>query len=134
MKTTNTLNLVSILALGGLISLVAGCASTPNAKEAKAGSVFPHPIAKVQKASVDALTVIGCEIKKQEPAYAEGYRPRKMGLFVGSGGETVGVWLAEKTPTQTEVKVTTAKTFAGRAGQKDWDKEVLAEITKTLGQ
>ena len=32
------------------------------------------------------------------------------------------------------MKVKTSKTFVGGAGQKNWDKEVLAEITKTLGQ
>jgi len=128
------LKIMSVLALSGVIVLMAGCASTPNMKGAKAGTVFPQPIAKVQKASVDALTVTGFNIKKQEPTYVEGTRPRKMGVFVGSGGETVGVSLAEQAPDKTEVKVVTSKTFVGGAGQKNWDKEVLAEITKALGQ
>lgn len=123
-----------ILALGGLLALMAGCASTPKATDAKVSAVFQQPIDKVQKASVDALTVTGFTIKKQEPTYVEGSRPRKMGLFVGSGGETLGVWLAAQAPDKTEVKVKTAKTFAGRAGQKDWDAEVMAEITKALAK
>ena len=111
-----------------------GCASTPKASDAKASAVFQQPIDKVQKASVDALTVTGFDIKKQEPAYVEGYRPRKVGLFVGSGGETVGIWLTATAPDKTEVKVKTARSFVGGAGQKNWDDEVMAGITKTLGK
>jgi len=32
------------------------------------------------------------------------------------------------------VKVETAKSFAGRVGQKDWDEEIIAEMTKSLGK
>jgi hypothetical protein len=131
MKTHKVMHL---LALGGLMALMAGCASTPNAADAKVGAVFQQPIEKARQASVDALTMTGFEIKKQEPAYVEGFRPRKMGLFVGSGGETVGVWLATLAPDQTEVKVKTARSFVGGAGQKNWDNEVMAEITKSLGK
>jgi hypothetical protein len=134
MNSMTTLKAMHILALGGLITLMAGCASTPQAKDAKVSAVFQHPIEKVQKASVDALTVTGFDVKKQEPTYVEGTRPRKIGFFVGSGGETVGVWLAAQAPDKTEVKVTTATTLAGRLGQKDWNNEVIAELTKTLGK
>ena len=96
--------------------------------------MFQQPIEKTQKASVDALTVIGFDIKKQEPTYVEGTRPRKIGLIVGSGGETVGVWLTAVSPDRTEVKVKTAKTFVGGAGQKNWDSAVLDEMAKTLGK
>jgi hypothetical protein len=44
-----------------------------------------------REAAFDALTVIGCSIKKEEAAYVEGKRDRKVGVFVGSGGETVSV-------------------------------------------
>ena len=129
-----TLNVMHVLALGGLMALMGGCASTPKAGDAKVSAVFQQPIEKAQKAAVDALTVTGFDIKKQEPTYVEGTRPRKVGLFVGSGGETVGVWLVTQAPDKTEVKVKTAKTFVGGAGQKNWDAEVMAEITKTLGK
>jgi hypothetical protein len=102
--------------------------------DAKVSAVFQQPIDKVQKASVDALTVTGFDIKKQEPTYVEGYRPHKIGFFVGSGGETVGLWLAALAPDKTEVKVSTSKSVAGIAGQKNWDDAVMAEITKTLGK
>ncbi len=129
MKHVN-LRKIAVVMTAGL--LLAGCASTPKAKDAKSSAVYPQPIEKVQKAAVDALTVIGCEIKKQDPTYVEGFRPHKVGAFVGSGGETVGVWLASQGPEQTEVKVTTAKSFVGAAGQKKWDDEVLAELSKSL--
>ena len=32
--------------------------------------------------------MLGFEVKKQEPDFVQGRRPNKMGLFVGSGGET----------------------------------------------
>jgi hypothetical protein len=61
-------------------------------------------------------------------------RPRKVGFFVGSGGETVGIWLEPLGPDQTHVLVTTATTAAGRLGQKNWDNEVLAEMEKSLSK
>lgn len=103
-------------ALSVFLVLLAGCSSTPKVADAKAGGVFAQPITEVHQAAVDALTVTGFNIKKDQPTYVEGVRPRKMGLFVGSGGETMGVWLLEQGPDRTEVKVRTAKTFAGRAG------------------
>ena len=129
-----TLNLVQSLAVGGLMVLIAGCSSTPKATDAKVSAVFQQPIEKAQKAAVDALTLTGLAVKKQEPTYVEGTRPRKIGVFVGSGGETVGVWLTAQSVDRTEVKVKTAKTFVGGAGQKNWDAEVMAEITKKLNK
>ena len=81
---------------------------------------------------MDALVVTGFDVTKQDPTYVEGFRPRKIGFFVGSGGETVGIWLATKGPNQTEVRIDTAKSFAGYAGQKNWDTEILNEMKKSL--
>ena len=134
MKTIESLNVIPILGLAGLLTLMTGCASTPKVTDAKVSAVFQQPIDKVQKVSVDALTVTGFDIKKQEPTYVEGYRPHKIGFFVGSGGETVGLWLAALAPDKTEVKVTTSKSVVGIAGQKNWDDAVMAELTKTLGK
>jgi hypothetical protein len=114
-------------------SALVGCASTPKAPET-AGVVFSQPVDKAKRAAVDALVVLGFDVQKQEAAYVEGFRPRKIGLFVGSGGETVGVWLEPVTPERTRVRVDTAKSFAGYVGQKKWDSEVLAEMEKTLGK
>jgi len=113
-------------------ALVSGCASTPVAQDATPMTVFQQPIEQVQKAAVDALVVTGFNVTKQEPTYVEGFRPRKVGFFVGSGGETVGIWLASQGPNKTEVRVDTAKSFVGIVGQKNWDAEILNEMTKSL--
>jgi hypothetical protein len=103
--------------------------NSPPAGDPKA--VFDQPLVKVQEQAVNALVVLGCEIKKQLPNYVEGKRVRKVGVFVGSGGETIRVWLSE-IDGKTGVKVTTDKTFLGGAGQKNWDQPTLDEITKAL--
>jgi hypothetical protein len=121
-----------VVLLGTAALLMTGCASTPKAPEAKSTAVFQQPIEKVQKAAVDAMVVTGFDVTKQEATYVEGFRPRKVGLFVGSGGETVGIWLSSIAPDKTEVKVNTAKSFVGYVGQKEWDQEILAEMTKSL--
>jgi hypothetical protein len=56
-------------------------------------ATLDHPIEAAQKAAVNALAVIGCTIKKEDPTYVEGKREHKVGVFVGSGGETVSVTL-----------------------------------------
>ena len=86
----------------------------------------------VHKAAADALAVIGCEIKKDEPTHLEGVRTRKVGVFVGSGGETVVVSIAAQAEGKTNVDIRTKRTFLGGAGQKNWDQPVLDEIRKSL--
>lgn len=123
------------MVLFGLVSaLLVGCASTPVARNAAPQTAFQHPIDQVQKVAIDALVVTGFNVTKQEPAYVEGFRPRKVGLFVGSGGETVGIWLVEQGPNTTEVRVDTAKSLVGIVGQKNWDTEILNEMRKSLTQ
>lgn len=110
-------------------------ASAPDAARAEdkgVQSTVSYPIEAVKKAAADALTVIGCEIKKNEDTYVEGVRTRKIGAFVGSGGETVSVKLAAAGDGKTSVDVRTKKTFVGGAGQKNWDQQVVDEITKEL--
>jgi hypothetical protein len=124
--------LVQTISLVIASALVTGCASTPVASNASPHTVFPQPIEKVQKAAVDALVVTGFDITKQRPVYVEGFRPRKFGFVVGSGGETVGVWLTEQGANKTKVKVDTAKSFVGIVGQKNWDIEIFNEMSKSL--
>jgi hypothetical protein len=119
--------------LAAILPLLVACASTPALPEA-AGVVFAQPLEKTRQGAVDALVVLGFDLKKQDPAYIEGFRPRKIGLFVGSGGETVGVWLEPVGDQQTRVRVDTAKSLAGIVGQKNWDAEVLTQMEKTLGK
>jgi len=47
---------------------------------------------------------------------------REVELRYASGGESAGVWLSSLGSDKTAVKVSTAKSFAGMAGQKSWDK------------
>lgn len=86
----------------------------------------------VHKAAADALAVIGCEIKKDEPTHLEGVRSHKVGLFVGSGGETVTISIVAPAEGKTNVDIRTKRTFVGGAGQKNWDQPVLDEIRKSL--
>jgi len=110
-----------------------GCASTPQYPKNQA-TVFDQPIEKVKQAAVDALVANGFNINKQEPTYIQGSRPHKVGLFVGSGGETAGVWLEKLDDNRTSVKVSTAESLAGNMGQKSWDGEILTGMTKILGK
>lgn len=131
---TNPLFCTSTLIVSLAVMLSVGCGSFPKESEAKTKASFPQSIERVQKAAADTLAATGFEIQKQEPGHLEGARPRKAGIFVGSGGEKVGVWLTTLTPDQTEVKVKTNTSFAGRAGQKNWDDEILAEMKRLLGK
>ncbi len=113
--------------------LLSGCASTPVANDPAALVInFQQSIERVHIAAVDALVVTGFDIKKQEPEYVEGFRPPKMGLVVGSGGETVGIWLTEQGVNETRVTIDTAKSFVGIIGQRNWNTQVMDEMTKAL--
>lgn len=112
---------------------LAGCAATPARPETQ-GVVFQKPTEVVQKAAVDSLVVTGFDIKKSGPLYVEGVRPRKVGFFVGSGGETIGVWLEPLGSSRTLVRVDTAKSVVGIVGQKNWDAAILEEMEKSLGK
>ena len=100
---------------------------------AAGATVLPRPQAKVQAAAVAALKSIGCDIKEQTPQMVSGKRSNKMGIMVGSGGETVIVNLAMVSTTSTRVEVMTKKSIVGIVGQKNWDDEVMAEIKSQLG-
>jgi len=113
-------------------ALVTGCASTPVSGDAKPITVFEQPIERVQKAAVDAIVVNGFDVTKQEPTYVEGYRPRKLGLFIASGGETVGIWLDAQGANRTGVRVDTARSLVGWVGQENWNIEILYEMLKSL--
>lgn len=113
--------------------LASGCASTPD-KPLVHNAVFLKPAGEVQKAAVDALVVLGFDVQKSEPAYVEGFRPHKAGLFVGSGGETVGIWIEPLAPSRTGVRVDTARSFLGIAGQRRWDEDVLNQLEKSVGK
>jgi hypothetical protein len=137
-----------MLATCWLALLFAGCATTSSRAGAemskeeilnhedvkgKTPTVFQQPLDKVREATLRALSFVGCEIKKQQTYYIEGHRPEKMGLFVGSGGETVQVFLYPQADNETHVWVDTDMSFLGIAGQRDWNDKVIAELYRILG-
>lgn len=130
---------------------VAGCSATPTkqdapgaaapgkqepqgaptpAKQGAQNIVFRRTADDVEKAAANALVMTGFEIKKEEPLYVEGSRPRALGLLVG---ETVGVRLESLGPSRTRVRIETVMS-AVSIGQKNWDAAVLEEMEKSLGK
>lgn len=127
-------NMTMKFALAGALLALAACSATPTKPADSVPSVvYNKPEATVQKAAVDALVANGFVVGKSDAEYVEGARPHKVGLVVGSGGESAGVWLSALGSDKTAVKVSTAKSFAGMAGQKNWDKEIIAEMDKSVG-
>ena len=133
-----------------IVAFAAGCASSGESggdrsnemtKEAvlneadvkgKPPTVFAQPLARVQDAAARALTSIGCRVEQKETYFVSGSRPHKIGLFVGSGGETVKVFMVPQSDKVTNVWVDTDLSFMGIAGQQGWNKQVLAEMTSHL--
>jgi uncharacterized LabA/DUF88 family protein len=115
-------------------TLLPGCASTPTQSSGLKGVVVNYSLEKTQKAALDALTVKGFDITKSDSAYVEGFRPHKVGFMVGSGGETVGIWLESLGANSTNVRVETAKSLVGIVGQKNWDQEIVSEMQKILSK
>ena len=148
MKKQNCITLITALC-GSLLAI--GCASTPNGAsrakyptadsilkenyvKEKPPTVYQHPIEEVRPAAARALNFVGCKVETQEDFYITGKRPNKMGFFVGSGGETVKVFLYPQSTNQTQVWVDTDLSFVGIVGQKDWNKEVIDEMTHILNK
>jgi hypothetical protein len=115
-----------------LATLTVGCASTPEQEDLEQEYIFENSLTETNRAAVDALTVLGFEIEETTDNYVQGHRPHKVGLLVGSGGETVGLWLESVSDQETKVKVDTAKSFVGYVGQEDWDEEIIVEMKKFL--
>ena len=119
---------ISILAFGAM-----GCASTPRASDSNPSRTYGASLDQTRAAAIEALAETGFDVTKEEATYLEGFRPRKVGLVVGSGGETIGVWLESSGAGSTRVRVRTAKSFVGIAGQKNWDEAVLDAISGRFG-
>lgn len=137
----NRLLCVAILSIAA-VSLLPGCASTGDAgisqdeirKEVKGltPTTFAQPLAKVHDAANRALTSVGCEVDEQQNYKVSGSRPRHMGLIVGSGGETVTVYMLPQGEKSTQVWVDTNRTVLGLAGQRNWDESTLNEMKNLL--
>jgi hypothetical protein len=98
----------------------------------KPPEVFSKPIEEVRVAALRALSFVGCKINHREDFYIAGRRPNKFGLFVGSGGETVKVFLYPASTNMTHTWVDTDLSFIGMAGQQGWDKQVKEEMRNIL--
>ena len=147
MKLNPTPLLRILIIPAAAITFAAGCASTGEHRgnemtreavlndsdvKGKPPTTFSQPLPRVQNAAVSALTSVGCRIEKKETYFVSGERPHKMGLFVGSGGETVKVFMVPQSDKVTNVWVDTDLSFAGIAGQQGWNQQVLAEMTNLL--
>lgn len=89
---------------------------------------FAYPVDKVKAAVVDGLKAIEFEVKEEKGNQMEAHHKRHVGMFVGSGGETLVVEFAEAKEGETagtKVMAETKKGFVGRAGQKSWSNAVL---------
>lgn len=127
------MHLGKMVLTAGILGLAA-CSATPTKPgDATPAVVYDKPEAQVQKAAIDALTDNGFVISKSVAELVQGSRPHKMGAMVGSGGESAGVWLSAQGADKTAVKVSTAKSMVGIVGQKDWDKDIIAAMDKSLG-
>src|SRR2546422_515951 len=118
-KSSNRIVKSSLLLIP-VIALFSGCASAPLDKDPMKAAIMPqeqwkyktadaimkegdvknHPpevfqnsIDDTRVAALRALSFVGCNIERREDFYVTGKRPQKMGFFVGSGGETVKVFL-----------------------------------------
>jgi hypothetical protein len=141
-------NLLPIIVFSTGIALVSGCGTTinhatPLTKEqillepdvkSKEPVVFPKALEEVRQAGLRSLVAVGCEVKTEEPLFLAGFRPHKMGLFVGSGGETVKIFLYPQAVDITHIWVDTDLSFVGMAGQQSWDRQVFESMTNILNQ
>lgn len=108
-----------------------GCAST----EIKSGKekglqkrFYEAPLPKVKEALLGALAALEFNVKKDAGNEISAQKARHMGVFVGSGGETLNLKLAEGEEDGkkgTVIEGETKKGFVGRAGQKSWTNAVL---------
>lgn len=99
-----------------------------------APTIFEQPHTKVRDAALRALTAVGAELRRNEPYYVSGWRPNKVGLFVGSGGETVEIFIIPDGDTTTKVWVDTDLSFVGIAGQQEWNEQVKQDMRMSLAQ
>jgi hypothetical protein len=123
---TLTLGLTSLSSLTSCSS-TSRASSAPDAAPAGNALVLNKPLATAHRAALHALSTIGAVVQENTPTYVEGRRPNKMGLVVGSGGETIKISLAAE-GSKTAVSVKTEKSFMGIAGQRNWDAQVIAAM------
>jgi len=128
----NKNSVMNLMTVFLIICFLSGCSAIPIKPDNS--QVFDQPIDAVQNAAHDALSVTGFRVKKAEPFYIEGYRPRTWGFLCSPGGETAGIWLEQLGPSKTNVSVSTAISSFGALCQKDWTQMIYSEMNKTLSK
>ena len=89
---------------------------------------FAAPLAKVKEEMINALAALEFEVKKDKGSLIEAKKRRRIGVFVGSGGEKIVIQFAEAEQDGklgTRVIAETKKGLMGRVGQKSWSSAVL---------
>jgi hypothetical protein len=119
-------------------------ASNCSAKEIKSGKekgpqkrFYEAPLPKVKEAMIGALASLEFEVKKDTGNEISAQKSRHVGVFVGSGGETVILKLGEAEEggkKGTSVEGETKKGFVGRAGQKSWTNAILDQAACIMSE
>lgn len=107
-------------------------AGAPKPEKSAVTMTFSAPLVSTHAAAIAAAKESGFDIATDTDTYVAGPRPRKIGVFVGSGGETINITFKSLGEASTEVTVWTKRTFVGGAGQKDWDAPVLDAMKASL--
>lgn len=112
---------------------LSACTATP-VKPGGFQGEYDKPLKVAKQAGMDAMAVNGFEVTRNDPTYIEGHRPRTWGLFCTPGGEGVGIWLEETSPSHTQARISSEKSSFGRACQEEWSAPILTEMEKSLGR
>jgi len=134
MKTALCVPLLACALISWIIQDLAAQQPDPTRGSKNVDQVVPFPMEAVMKAAKKAVLVYGCSnIKKEATGYLECTRPREVGVFVGSGGEKVKVWLSKKA-NGTQIRINTGKGMMGRLGKKNWSTPIFNEMMEMLGE
>lgn len=105
-----------------------GCATMPQRPEQKESIIIEKSLKEAKQLALDSLIVNGFELQEETDNYIQGKRPNKIGFFVGSGGETIGIWLESISEDKTSVLIKNKKSFVGYVGQQNWEREIRKEM------
>lgn len=123
-----------IFAMTAVAACASGAAAPLKPPSQSTDVVLPYAVSEVRRAAEDALVAAGFEVQNRQALYVDGERPRRVGVFIGSGGERAGIWLEAIEEDRTRIRVRTARTFVGGAGQRNWDDVLLSEIDRSLAR
>jgi hypothetical protein len=122
-----------IAVLVAVLSLCLGCGTLDSAKVARgtgARRTYEASTDQVWNALPSVLTQLGLNVASS--SRPEGYVLAKRGFSNGSWGENVAVFIAEISPSRTEVEVVSKKVLATNVTAKNWENPVLNKIEDFL--